>query len=190
VIRPVLVCVRGNSAAGKSAVAAGIRAAYGRGVAVVGQDLLRREVLRERPVTGAANIDLIDLVARHALENAFHTVVEGILDASVYGAMLTSLVAWHRSTGGLAVSYYLDVPLAETLVRHAGKDIAGVVTPDQLRRWYLPHDTVPALGEVVLPSTMSLSTTITTVLDDTGLMDSPLRALHDTWDATSSRTGR
>src|SRR5882757_4585012 len=49
----VLVVLRGNSAAGKSSVAAGLRAGFGRGLAVVGQDNLRRTVLRERDRPGA-----------------------------------------------------------------------------------------------------------------------------------------
>ncbi|MBB4951068.1 hypothetical protein F4556_006603 [Kitasatospora gansuensis] len=99
----VLVAVRGPSGAGKSSTAARIRSAYGRGLAIVGQDLLRREVLRERDVAGGANIGLISLVARHALDSGCHTVVEGILDAERYGAMLTDLVAHHR---GRSFLYY------------------------------------------------------------------------------------
>jgi hypothetical protein len=72
-------------------------------------------VLRERPTPGAANIGLIDLVARHALKHGFHTIVEGILEASVYGAVLTTLVADQRAAGGAAACYYLGVPLEETL---------------------------------------------------------------------------
>lgn len=52
----VLVVLRGNSASGKSSVAAGLRTRYGRGLAVVAQDNLRRIVLRERDRPGAANI--------------------------------------------------------------------------------------------------------------------------------------
>lgn len=59
----VLIVVRGPSGAGKSSTGAGLRAAYGRGIALVGQDVLRRGVLRERDVAGGANITLIDLVA-------------------------------------------------------------------------------------------------------------------------------
>lgn len=44
---PRLVVLRGNSASGKSFVAAGIRDRFGRGLALVGQDNLRRIVLRE-----------------------------------------------------------------------------------------------------------------------------------------------
>ena len=59
-----LVVIRGNSASGKSAVAGKIRARYGRGLAIVGQDNLRRVVLREHDIPGGTNIGLIDLVAR------------------------------------------------------------------------------------------------------------------------------
>lgn len=183
--RSLLVVLRGNSASGKSSLAQRVRAEYGRGVAIVGQDLLRRQVLRERPTPGAANIGLIDLVARHALEHGFHTIVEGILEASVYGAMLTRLVADQRAAGGTAACYYLDVPLEETLRRHATKPIAADVTQDQLRRWYLPHDMVVGLGEAVLP-VVTLSDAVNTVLADTGLLDNPLRPLHASWDDTTA----
>ena len=80
-----LIVLRGNSASGKSSVAAGLRERYGRGIALVSQDTLRRDVLRERDVPGAANIGLIDLTVRHALEHGFHTVLEGILYVAHYG---------------------------------------------------------------------------------------------------------
>ncbi|GAA3381086.1 kinase [Streptomyces sannanensis] len=78
-----LVVLRGNSASGKSSVAAGLRERFGRGLALVGQDNLRRIVLRERDRPGAANIGLIDLTARYALDAGFHVVVEGILDETL-----------------------------------------------------------------------------------------------------------
>jgi hypothetical protein len=163
-----------------------LRAAYGRGVAIVGQDLLRRQVLRELPVPGGVNVSLIDLVARHALDHGFHTIIEGILEGSVYGVMLTTLVEDHLAGGGPASSYYLDVPLEETLRRHANKPIAAEVTEDQLRRWYRPRDVVPRLGEVILPGAVALSDVVDTVLDDTRLLDSPLRHLHSSWDDAST----
>ncbi|MGW3658788.1 hypothetical protein ACWD6R_25300 [Streptomyces sp. NPDC005151] len=83
-----LVVLRGNSASGKSSVAAGIREKFGRGLALVGQDNLRRIVLRERDRPGAANVGLSDLTARYALDAGYHVVVEGILYADHYGDML------------------------------------------------------------------------------------------------------
>jgi len=92
---PRLIVIRGNSASGKSAVAARIRDKYGRGVAIVGQDNLRRVVLRELDVPGGANIDLIDQTARFAIARGYHTIVEGILNADHYGAMLAALIGDH-----------------------------------------------------------------------------------------------
>ncbi|WP_420371461.1 hypothetical protein [Kribbella sandramycini] len=43
-MQPRLIVVRGNSGAGKSSVVEGVRAAYGRGVAVIEQDYVRRSV--------------------------------------------------------------------------------------------------------------------------------------------------
>ena len=43
-----LVVLRGNSGAGKSSVAAALREAYGRDLAWVSQDLIRRTILKER----------------------------------------------------------------------------------------------------------------------------------------------
>lgn len=117
-----LVVLRGNSASGKLSVAAGLREEFGRGLALVGQDNLRRIVLRERDRPGAANIGLIDSVARYALDAGYHVVVEGILYADHYGDMLAQLRVDHR---GRAHGYYLDAPFAETLARHATKPQAG-----------------------------------------------------------------
>ncbi|MFF3487274.1 hypothetical protein ACFYXC_28920 [Streptomyces sp. NPDC002701] len=58
-----LVVIRGNSASGKSSVAQGLRDHYGRGVAIVGQDVIRRNVLREHDTTGGANIALLGRIA-------------------------------------------------------------------------------------------------------------------------------
>jgi predicted kinase len=183
VTRPALIMLRGNSASGKSSVAEGIRASYGRGVAIVGQDLLRRQVLRELPVPGGANVGLIDLVARYALSHGFHTIVEGILECAVYGAMLTTLADDHEASGGRVAAYYLDVPLEETLRRHAGRPLAAEVTEDQLRRWHLLADTVPDLDEVMVPATASLPDAVQAILCDTRLLESPLRTLHATSDS-------
>src|SRR5215469_14698554 len=90
-----LIVVRGNSGAGKSSVAKALRDAYGRGVAVVSQDNIRRTILRERDRPGTANIGLIDQITRYSLAHGFHVVVEGILDAGRYGKMLAGLRAAH-----------------------------------------------------------------------------------------------
>lgn len=170
-----LIVLRGNSASGKSSVAAGIRERYGRGVALVGQDNLRRVVLRERDRPGAVNIGLIDLTARYALDAGYHVIVEGILCADHYGAMLHDLVRAHK---GLTRCYYLDIPFAETLARHATKPDAeylAQVTERDLRAWYRASDLLPARIETVIGADSTLANTVERIMRETGLGELPPR---------------
>lgn len=169
-----LVVLRGNSASGKSSVAAGLRERFGRGLALVGQDHLRRVVLRERDRPDAANIGLIDTVARYALDAGYHVVVEGILQAGHYGGMLARLRADHR---GPTRGYYLDVPFEVTLARHATKPIADEVSAGELSSWYRPLDLLPGGAETVIGAASSLEDTVGRILRDTGLDGLPPREL-------------
>ncbi|MEU6091502.1 kinase [Streptomyces sp. NPDC047085] len=161
-----LVVLRGNSASGKSSVAAALRRRHGRGLALVGQDNLRREVLRERDQPGAANIGLIDTVARYALDAGYHVVVEGILYADRYGEMLTRLCADHR---GPTHCYYLHVPFEETLARHATKPQAAEYGEAEMRAWYRELDLLPGAVETVIGAHSALPDTVDRILRDTGL---------------------
>ncbi|MFF7649955.1 kinase [Streptomyces sp. NPDC007983] len=161
-----LILLRGNSASGKSSIAAGLRARHGRGLALVGQDALRRDVLRERDVAGGANIGLIDTVARYALDHGYHVVVEGILYAAHYGPMLDALREDHR---GRTHAYYLDVPFAETVRRHATKPQAAEYGEAELRGWYRPLDLLPGGAESVIPAASGLDETVDRILRDAGL---------------------
>lgn len=163
---PSLVVLRGNSGSGKSSVAAGIRRQYGRGVALVGQDNLRRIVLREHDVPGGANIGLIAVVTRYALDHGFHTVLDGILYADHYAEMLLALRGDYRET---SFFYYLDVPLEETLRRHATRPQAAEFTPEDMRGWYREHDLLPGGTERVIPAECPLEDTVRLVMRQSGL---------------------
>ncbi|MER5689504.1 kinase [Streptomyces sp. NPDC002205] len=165
--RTRLAVLRGNSASGKSSVAAGLRDRFGRGLALVGQDNLRRTVLRERDRAGAADIGLIDLTVRYA---EYHVVLEGILYAGHYGAMLAQLRADHL---GPNRGYYLHVPFAETLARHATKLIVNDAGEEALRDWYRERDVLPGCVETVIGADSSLSETVDRIMRDTGLAGLP-----------------
>ncbi|GAB2859395.1 kinase [Streptomyces deserti] len=167
-----LVVLRGNSASGKSSVAAGLRDRFGRGLAMVGQDNLRRIVLRERDRPGAANIGLIDTVARYALDAGYHVVVEGILYAGHYGDTLARLRADHR---GRTYGYYLDVPFEETLARHTTKPQADEYGEAELRDWYRPLDLLPGGAETVIGPGSSLTEAVDRIVRETGLGGLPAR---------------
>lgn len=165
-----LLVVRGNSGSGKSSIARGLRAAYGRGLAIIEQDYVRRVVLREKDVPGAATIGLIDLMARHALDSGFHVVVEGILYADRYGPMLTRLVDDHC---GVSRCYYLDVPFPVTLERHATRPTAREFGEREMRAWWRPRDLLPGGVETVIDEHSSLDQSLEHILTDSGLLQNP-----------------
>jgi len=169
--QPRLIVVRGNSGSGKSSVATALRTAFGRGIAVVGQDNIRRTILRDRDRPGTANIGLIGQVARYSLEHGFHVVVEGILDASRYGPMLAELSAAHC---GPSHFYYLDVSLDETIRRHATRPQAAEFGPADMRDWYLRLDLLPCARERVIGEASTLRQTVDLILAETGLLEAVL----------------
>lgn len=161
--------LRGNSASGKSTIARAVRERLsGHRVAVVHQDVVRREILGERDRPEAANIGMIDLITRYALDEGFHVVLEGILYAPHYGAMLTSLAADHR---GLTRCYYLDVPFEETLIRHATKPPTSEYGEAEMRGWYHADDRLESLCEVVIPAANSLEGSVELIIRDCRLAE-------------------
>lgn len=151
-----LVVIRGNSASGKPSVAQSLRDHYGRGIAIVGHDVIRRNVLREHDTARGADSALLATSARAAFDAGFHVVLGQILYADRYGHTITSLVRDHRGVSGC---YYLDVPLEATLVRHAPKaDAAHLahVTEARLTSWYRELDLLPGGLESVVPADSTL----------------------------------
>jgi hypothetical protein len=162
-----LVVLRGNSASGKSAVAAGIRLrCLPHRVSIVGQDYLRRTVLKERDVAGGANIGLIDMVARYCLDQGLDTIVEGILYSSHYGGMLAALIADHT---GATSCFYFDIPFPETLRRHAFKDQASEYGEKEMASWYRERDFLPGGCEGIITADMSLDGIVEHIVRRSGL---------------------
>lgn len=116
-------------------------------MAWVEQDYIRRILLREWDVPGAVNIGLIAQNARYALAHGYDVLLEGILDAGRYGAMLRELAADHQGPG---LHYYLDVSFAETMRRHAGRPQATEFGEAEMRRWYTERDLLPGVAETVI----------------------------------------
>jgi len=148
---PSLVVLRGPSCSGKTTALA-IRQAVGRGVAVVQQDVIRRELLRERDLPGALNIELIAMIVTRCLAGGYDVILEGILDATRYGTAVKSLIAAHP---GPAHVYYFSLPFEETLRRHAAKPNADGYGEHELAEWYVPDDLLGVAGEQILSSAES-----------------------------------
>jgi predicted kinase len=162
-----LIVLRGNSGAGKSTVARALREAYGRGVAWVSQDLIRRIILKEKDRPGAANIGLIDQVARYSLDHGYHVVLDGIFYADRFEPMLAAL---NRDHLGVSRFYYLDVSIDETLRRHATRPQAAEFGPDDMREWDRAGDLLSVTQERVIPETSTPQETISLILAETQLL--------------------
>jgi hypothetical protein len=163
---PALIIIRGNSASGKTSAAQEIRRLYGRGIAIVSQDVLRRDILyvKDEPVNPA--IGLIDLTARYALNHGYHAIVEGIMSNASYGGMLSRLVQDHV---GESACFYYDLSFHETVLRHTRKPQAAEYGEDLMREWYRERDLIPALQETILGPDVSLDAAVSVMMEAVGL---------------------
>lgn len=159
-----LIIIRGNSASGKSTLARTIREHVGRGIAIVGQDELRRHVLRVKDTPGNPSVGLIDAVARYALDAGMHVVVEGILASDIYGDMLRELRADHE---GVTRAYWFDLHFDETLARHRTKQ--ADYPEELLHEWWRGTDLIDGLDEGLLLSDDDYEANTHRILHETGL---------------------
>ncbi|WP_433435403.1 AAA family ATPase [Nonomuraea sp. CA-141351] len=169
-----LIVIRGNSGSGKSTLARAVRETYGkRGLALVGQDVVRRDMLRELDVPDGVNIGLLKTICLYSLGHGHHVILEGILTASRYAVMLDDLRREHH---GLAAFFYMDIPWEETLRRHESRPQRAAFTPEQMREWYVERDLLPGGHEQIIDQHVLLQESTQVVLQAARLTQAPLDA--------------
>ncbi|WP_083419540.1 kinase [Pseudofrankia sp. BMG5.36] len=127
------------------------------------QDVIRRELLRERDLPGALNIQLIATIVTRCLVGGYDVILEGILDASRYGTALRSVIAAHP---GSAHVYYFHLPLEETARRRATKPNASGYGERELAKWYVPDDLLGVPGEQILSPTNTQQEIVTRIVTE------------------------
>lgn len=135
-------------------------------VSKISQDVVRRDILRERDTPGGVNIGLIDLMCRHALDSGYHVLLEGILTRSRYGEMVHALRHDHRGTTAL---FYMDISLEETLRRHATRPQATQFGGAQMGEWYRERDLLACGSEIVIGEDTSLEEAVRHIMTTAGL---------------------
>jgi predicted kinase len=148
-----LVVLRGLSAAGKSTVASELARTCADKVAVLEEDYFRRVVLRRQDKDRVACRRVQCACAVAALDSGFHVILDGILNARYYRAVIAELLARSPDTSSL---YYFDVSLEETLRRHASKPIASDVPVSSLRDWYAAASPLGHVAETLIPEVFSV----------------------------------
>ncbi|WUM88178.1 hypothetical protein OHA85_15260 [Nocardia salmonicida] len=148
-----LVVICGNSASGKSTTANAVQRRFERGrCAVVSQDLVRRNMIREPDEPGAVNIDLIEEITRSCLGRGMVVIIEGILHARRYGTMLERLA----DSVDTSLFYSFDLTLAQTLARHAGRPQSATIPPEEMASWYHGWQPLPFVEEVRIDANWTL----------------------------------
>ena len=156
-----LIIIRGNSASGKTTAAWEIRRRFGRGIAIVSQDVIRRDILRQKDHPRNPAIGLMDLTARYALDHGFHVVLEGILFSQSHAEMLLKLVQDHA---GESACFYYDLTFDQTLVRHETKPQAAEYGAEMMHDWYNERDLIPGLNEKIFDADISLDSAVSAMM--------------------------
>lgn len=170
-MRSKLIIIRGNSGSGKTTIAKEVRNKIGDGLCddtmLVQQDILRRDILRERDMLDKRSvIELIELVVEFGRQQQRTVVLEGILSAKKYGGMLNKLVCNFYE----AYVYYLDVPFEETLVRHSSKPNAHEFGEKEMREWWNEKDYLGMSGEKILHDELSVDDMVREIINDIGVV--------------------
>ncbi|GAB3758155.1 kinase [Microlunatus parietis] len=158
------ITFRGNSGSGKSTIAAAVREARPAGtLAIIGQDVIRREILGSGEDLAGHPMSLTDMIARHLLNRGVDVIVEGILNAAWYTDTLVQLMADHR---GVSRSYIWKLPFEETVRRTATKPAVKDSWEQNLRKWWRGFQPVSGLNEQIIGPEESFDSTVERVLSE------------------------
>ena len=126
-----LIILRGNSGSGKTKVAKGLQELFGRGTMVLSQDMIRREVLKERDGIDPPALPLIKQMLEYGSENCKVVILEGIFIADWYQELFEDAIGLY---GVDIYAYYFDIPFEETVRRHQTRSKAAEFGADEMRQ--------------------------------------------------------
>ncbi len=128
-----LVIIRGNSGSGKTSLAKKLQEYYGRKTLLISQDIVRRDMLKEKIKLGNLSISLTETIARYDYERDLLVIVEGFYETDIYGQMLEKL---HTLFYPKVLSYYYDLTFEETVRRHQTRNKKADFSPADMKRWW------------------------------------------------------
>lgn len=157
-----LILLRGNSGSGKSTVARALQQHFGRNTLLIPQDTVRREMLYARDLPDGPTAPLMEVIARWGAQNCAVTIVEGILYSERYDRLFHAL----RDIFDTIHAYYFDVSFEETLRRHETRPQRTQFGPEHMRNWWIEHDLLSIIQEVIIPESWSLDQTVARIITD------------------------
>lgn len=160
-----LVVLRGPSASGKTTAALALRPLLGARTALIHQDYFRREILHDddRPRRSADAAQIIIATARQALDLGYDVILDGIFNLRDYAQRLEQLAADHA---GVTRVYAFDIPLDETIRRHAGRELSAQFGAEKLHDWYDGWQPLPHLAETRVTPDVTTGALVAQILRD------------------------
>ncbi len=142
-----LVMLRGNSGSGKTTVAKALQELFGRGTMVLSQDMIRREVLKERDGTDPPALPLIKQMLEYGSEHCEVVILEGIFIADWYRELFETVIELYGSD---IYAYYFDISFEETVRRHNTRSKAAEFGADEMRKWWKEKDYLDMIKETTI----------------------------------------
>ena len=139
-----LIILRGNSGSGKTTVAKELQNRFGRNTMLISQDVIRRDMLKEKDGENSPAIPLMKELLQYGSEHSEIVILEGIMNADWYRPLFDLAVQIY---GAEVYAYYFDLPFEETLKRHQTKPNRDEFGEDAMRRWWREKDFSDALQE-------------------------------------------
>lgn len=132
-----LIVIRGNSGSGKSTLAS-LMLSKIENATLIEQDYY----IKYTPATKTTEQELkrkarIFDDIKSALVRYDTVIVEGVFDSRRYTDSFSDLIDFHPTDNHF---YYLDIPFAETLRRHQGREKRDKFGENEMTQWYAQHD--------------------------------------------------
>mgnify|MGYP000848555074 FL=1 len=148
-----LVIIRGNSGSGKTSLAKKLQNHFGCRMLVISQDLVRRDMLKEKVEPDNLSISLTETIARYGYEHDLLVIVEGFYETDIYGDMLERL---RQLFDNKVLAYYYDLSFEETVRRHMTCSKVSEFSPADMKRWWLDKDILGWKEEILFTDDVTL----------------------------------
>jgi shikimate kinase len=174
-MQSILIILRGNSGSGKSTIANALQQHFGSGTLLIDQDVVRRNMLAVKDRPGNLSIELIRQIALYGNRKCEVVIVEGILIAEGYGAMLREVIEAYENR---AAVYYFDLPFEETVSRHETREKRYRFGEDSLKLWWNPKDFLKVGNERAITETMTKEQIVQTIIQDVEQLKKEIQATY------------
>lgn len=155
-----IVILRGNSGSGKTTLAKELRKQFPGNTMIISQDVVRRDILGVRDQVDNPSIHLMYEMVQFGINHYDLIVVEGILSAHKYKAMLQDIA----ELGYPTEFYYYQLSFDDTLERHLTKetDEFGIV---ELKKWWVENDVLNVDNEYLISKETTLEAMVSLILE-------------------------